>query len=238
MDSTRAAPLIRIDDSEQCCSNPWEEAYERFETPEQEVVKFKQRLRTMGAPAWPRDSAIVELFCGRGGGLLALEQLGFTKLEGVDLSAALLERYRGTAQCYVCDCRELPFDDASRDIVIIQGGLHHLPNLTPDLGRTTDEIYRVLRPSGRLVVVEPWDTPFLRFVHFMCGRSIARRLFPKLDALATMIDHERRTYTTWLAQPDMVLAELHRRFAPQRVRIGWGKLMFVGQPRETPVPGM
>ena len=231
MDSTPATPLIRITGSEPCCSQPWEEAYARFETPEQEIAKFKRRLRTLGASEWPVDSAIVELFCGRGGGLRALEQLGFTKLEGVDLSAALLDQYAGPAQCYVCDCRALPFDARSKDLVIVQGGLHHLPNLTPDLGRTIDEIHRVLRPSGKLVIVEPWDTTFLRFVHFMCEQPAARRMSGKLDALATMIAHERETYTSWLTQPTVVLAELQRRFTAQRLRIGWGKLMFVGQPR-------
>jgi hypothetical protein len=65
----------------------------------------------------------VELFCGRGSGLHALGELGFTKLEGVDLSASLIEQYDGSAKLYVGDCRGLPFGAQSKDIVIIQGGL-------------------------------------------------------------------------------------------------------------------
>ena len=67
-------------------ADPWEAAYLRFETPEQEIQKFIRRLHHLGAEEWPRDSEIVELFCGRGNGLHALERLGFTRLEGVDLS--------------------------------------------------------------------------------------------------------------------------------------------------------
>jgi hypothetical protein len=51
--------------------DPWEAAYLRFETPEQEIRKFEKRLLRLGAGAWPRDLRIVELFCGRGNGLRA-----------------------------------------------------------------------------------------------------------------------------------------------------------------------
>ena len=42
--------------------DPWEAAYLRFETPEQEIQKFIARLSRLGAPQWPPDAEIVELF--------------------------------------------------------------------------------------------------------------------------------------------------------------------------------
>src|SRR5712692_72481 len=116
--------------------DPWEAAYLRFETPEQEIHKFVSRLRKLGADQWPRDAEIVELFCGRGNGLSALESLGFTRLEGVDLSPRLIAQYRGPAKCVVGDCRQLPFADRSKDVLIVQGGLHHLSTLLDDLDQT------------------------------------------------------------------------------------------------------
>ena len=41
----------------------WEAAYLRFETPEEEIAKFTRRLLQLGARQWPRDAAVVELFC-------------------------------------------------------------------------------------------------------------------------------------------------------------------------------
>src|SRR5712675_1767656 len=93
--------------------DPWEAAYLRFETPQQEIQKFIARLNRLGARQWPRDAEIVELFCGRGNGLVALERLGFTHIEGVDLSPLLVAQYRGPAKCIVGDCRQLPFADRS-----------------------------------------------------------------------------------------------------------------------------
>src|SRR5258708_35962693 len=113
--------------------DPWEAAYLRFETPEQEIQKFIARLTRLGAPQWPRDAEIVELFCGRGNGLIALDRLGFTRIEGVDLSPRLIAQFKGPAKCTVADCRKLPFADRSKDILIVQGGLHHLPPLPAHL---------------------------------------------------------------------------------------------------------
>lgn len=230
MSDAQAPQLTEVVTGEVCCSRSWEQAYLRFETPEEERRKFLRRLRVLGAPAWPRDAQVVELFCGRGNGLEALARLGFERLEGVDLSASLLEQYRGRARCYVADCRALPFPDASRDVLVVQGGLHHLEVLPDDLVRTLDEARRVLRPGGRMVVVEPWLTPFLRFVHAVCELSTARRLWPKLDALATMNELERPTYEAWLGRPEEILSVLTGRFRPELMRREWGKLLFVGRP--------
>ena len=173
----------------------------------------------------------MELFCGRGNGLEALAQLGFHRIEGVDLSSRLLTQYKGFGTCYVADCRQLPFADHSRDILIVQGGLHHLSSLPGDLEEVLCEARRVLRKTGRLVVVEPWSTPFLRFVHALCGCSFFRRLYGKLDALAAMIEYERRTYSQWLQAPALILRAMRDNFETQYVSIGWGKFSFVGKPK-------
>jgi ubiquinone/menaquinone biosynthesis C-methylase UbiE len=209
----------------------WEAAYQRFETPQQEVAKFKKRLRAMGAESWPRDAQIVEIFCGRGNGLVALDELGFTNLEGVDLSADLLGEYKGSATTCVRDCRNLHFDDNARDIIIVQGGLHHLPALPDDLEQTLNEVRRVLKPGGAFMVIEPWLTPFLRAVHFASERKLIRAVSKKFDALHTMIVHEQRTYDQWLGQPNAILKLLDERFERMKFRTAWGKLMYLGRKR-------
>jgi len=211
--------------------DPWEAAYLRFETPEQEIRKFVSRLGKLGAAQWSRDTEIVELFCGRGNGLAALERLGFTHIEGVDLSPRLIAQYRGPAKCFVGDGRQLPFEDRSKDTLIVQGGLHHLPTLPDDLEKTLSEMQRVLRKDGRVVFVEPWLTPFLKLVHAVSENPLARRLSNKLDALATMIHFERRTYEQWLTQPDLIRKLAHAHFSPAHESFEWGKWNFVGHPR-------
>ena len=211
----------------------WEQAYTRFETPEQEIRKFKRRLAAVGVAKWSCDSDIVELFCGRGNGLHALSQLGFTNLAGVDLSASLLAQYKGSATLWVSDCRQLPFETRSKDIVIVQGGLHHLKNLPADLSKTLSETSRVLRDDGFCVVVEPWSTPFLDVIHRVCRSRIARHAVPKIDALASMIDYEQETYDQWLAQPRMILDLFERFFSTELCSIKWGKCTYSGRKRQS-----
>src|SRR5258708_28447509 len=197
-----------------CLPDPWVAAYLRFETPEQEIQKFVSRLRKLGSAQWPRNSEIVELFCGGGSGLNVLQQLGFTRIEGVDLSPRLIAQYRGPAKCFVGDCRQLPLADRSKDVLIVQGGLHHLPTLPEDLEQTFAEMRRVLRKEGCAVFVEPWLTPFLKLVHWVSEHSLARRLSNRLDALATMIRSERRTYEQWLTQPQLLTRVAKAHFSP------------------------
>ena len=120
------------------CS-PWETAYLRFETPEQEVEKFMRRLTRLRVSDLPREAEAVELFCGRGNGLVALRRMGFANIEGVDSSARLLAQYRGSARVFAADCRQLPFEDLSKDLLIVQGGLHHLAVLPDDLELTLED---------------------------------------------------------------------------------------------------
>ncbi len=228
--------MNRIDKSRQSrpdhsALDAWETAYARFETPEEEVRKFRRRLRRLGADNWPSNSEIVELFCGRGNGLRALTELGFANVEGADLSPALLALYQGSAKCVICDCRELVFDDQSKDILIVQGGLHHLAKLPHDLERTFSEMRRVLRKDGRVILLEPWRTPFLSFVHAVSRNSVARRLWDKVDAFATMVEHEKRTYEQWLNNPRMILRLSLAYFQPVFQSFSYGKWWFVGKPK-------
>jgi ubiquinone/menaquinone biosynthesis C-methylase UbiE len=211
--------------------DPWEAAYLRFETPEQEIQKFIARLNRLGAPEWPRDAEIVELFCGRGNGLIALQQLGFTQIEGVDLSPRLLAQFQGSSKCTVADCRKLPFLDRSKDVLIVQGGLHHLPTLPGDLDQTFSEMQRVLRTNGRVMFVEPWRTPFLTLVHFISEIPAIRKISNKMDAFATMTEHEIRTYEQWLGQPELIKKIARAHFVPVREYFAWGKWNFVGTPK-------
>jgi ubiquinone/menaquinone biosynthesis C-methylase UbiE len=209
----------------------WESAYLRFETPAQEVRKFRNRLWRIGAKQWDHSDKVLELFCGRGGGLKALRSIHLRNVQGADRSLSLLRQYEQKEDCFACDCRRLPLADGIKDVVIVQGGLHHLKQLPDDLHQTLSEARRVLREGGRMVIVEPWLTPFLGVVHWFCGQRWARRAWKKLDALARMIELEHPVYQKWLAQPDMIMAIIEQYFEPIICQHRWGKLIFVGRGR-------
>lgn len=211
----------------------WEEAYLRYQDEVAEIANFLNRFKVLAVHGTPLDGAVVDLFCGRGTGLKALAAAGFTRLEGVDLNRRLLEEYNGPARLYVGDCRELAFDDESKDLVLLQGGLHHLPDFPADVNRVLAECRRVLKPGGRLLLAEPCLTPFLHLTHFACAIRPLRRVWPKLNAFAEMVDGERETYTRWLANRDTVLRLLSVHFEQQARFERMGCMLYSGEVRRT-----
>lgn len=61
----------------------------------------------------------------------------------------------------VVDARELPFDDASLRAILMTNVFHHIPNVAEFL----TEAERTLVPGGRIIMIEPWNTWWSRFVH-------------------------------------------------------------------------
>ncbi len=89
-----------------------------------------------------------------------------------DLAAQLLERFP-QATAVTADAQEgLPFPDAHFDRVNAIHVLEHMPNLPPVL----EEIRRVLKPDGRLVVVIPCEQGKM---HLLARAVSARPLFEK-----------------------------------------------------------
>jgi ubiquinone/menaquinone biosynthesis C-methylase UbiE len=170
------------------------------------------------------------LFCGRANGLIALREMSFSRLCGCDLSLRLLRQSPGRFPLYLADCRELPFVNHSIDLLIVQGGLHHLPDLAEDLPKVLGEVHRVLKSDGRFVVVEPWRTPFLDFVPAVSRWSVTRRLYGGIDAFATMTAQESETYFRWLGSASLIEHEFQRWFRVEQRRVGLGKLNYIGIP--------
>lgn len=206
----------------------WERAYNRFETRSEEIKKFEKRFRKFKFKSYPRSSRILDLFCGKGNALEALSNLGFKNLSGVDLSPELLKQCRVDAELYVGDGRDLKLDDECVDIVIIQGGLHHLYKLREDLPIILTEIARVLVPDGKVVITEPWLTPFLSMVHSLLKFKILRRVWAKFDALAIMIELEYPVYDKWLENKVFIKDQLARFFEIEMISEQMGKLNFIG----------
>lgn len=103
-----------------------------------------------------------------------------------------------------CDAQELPFRDASLGAIVLVDTLHHLGRPL----RFFDEVRRVLRPGGRLAMIEPWLTPFSfvlyrYFHHEECRLDVDlekpfdqgdKRVFDGNQALPFMlIEHLRRS---------------------------------------------
>lgn len=102
-----------------------------------------------------RPGIIVDIGCGTGRVAERLVNLG-RKVIAVDHSIGMLQKTvtKINSDLLVplyADARELPLQSASCDGVVCSGVLHHIQ----DWQQVLDEIARVLRPGGRLVIREP-----------------------------------------------------------------------------------
>jgi ubiquinone/menaquinone biosynthesis C-methylase UbiE len=110
----------------------------------QQRLEVPLMLRALGVP---HDARILEVGCGRGVALPAIQHHRTpSRLVGLDIDDELLAEAAGTHAELVCgDVRAMPFTDASFDAVIDFGTCYHIVRPLDALR----EIARVLRPGGR-----------------------------------------------------------------------------------------
>lgn len=109
------------------------------------------RRLTAEAAVRPGDR-VLDACCGTGDLALAAERAGGT-VTGLDFSERMLERARTkstTVEWVQGDVTALPFADGSFDAVTVGFGIRNVPDLEAGLA----ELARVLRPGGRLGVLE------------------------------------------------------------------------------------
>jgi len=133
------------------------------------VGKLKLRDRLLDSIPWRGDERALDVGCGRGLLLIGVAQrLTSGKAVGVDvwvrgalsgnrpetvfenaLRAGVAER----VEIREGDARRLPFDDASFDVVVSNFVLHELKT-SAEREKMAQEIVRVLKPGGRLALID------------------------------------------------------------------------------------
>jgi len=109
------------------------------------------RRATVAAVVQPGDR-VLDACCGTGDLAVAALRAGAT-VTGLDFSERMLERARRKSaeiEWVQGDAEQLPFEDASFDAATVGFGVRNLA----DLERGLAELRRVLRPGGRVAILE------------------------------------------------------------------------------------
>lgn len=129
--------------------------------------RLRMMLRALGDAEYPN---LLEVAYGSGVFLPSLAQC-CRRLVGVDLHAhqdmvrATLAKAGVEAQLDTGDAKELPYDDASFEAVVSASMLEHLR----DPGEVIGEMWRVLRPGGRMVLGFPGQNPAMNAFFRLLG---------------------------------------------------------------------
>jgi demethylmenaquinone methyltransferase/2-methoxy-6-polyprenyl-1,4-benzoquinol methylase len=116
------------------------------------------RRDTVSALALPPDSLLLDLACGTGDLSRLAVRRGY-RVIGADLSWGMLAANKVTTPQVQADCTQLPFPDGTFDGLVCGYALRNFSDLTAALAETA----RVIRPGGRLAILEV-DAPSSAFL--------------------------------------------------------------------------
>lgn len=133
--------------------------------------------RVVGFERW-RDCEVLEVGCGLGTDAVNFARRG-ARYTGVDLTETSIDLVRRrfqlenlSANLRTADAENLPFEDASFDLVYSHGVLHH----TPDTQRAINEVHRVLKPGGTAMVMLYHKNSLNYRLNIMTFRRLGARL--------------------------------------------------------------
>jgi len=177
--------------------------------------------------------------------------------QGVALTRERLALEGLSAQVQVGDAEDLPFPDASFDLVYSYGVLHH----SPDTPKAIHEVLRVLVPGGRALIMiyhlpswtgwmlwalhalgklRPWRSPRWAIYHHLESpgtkaytKAEARKLFQAFTTvqIRTQLGNgdllKMRPATKYASLPHRVLWHLYPRWLVRRMGNRFGLLLFI-----------
>jgi ubiquinone/menaquinone biosynthesis C-methylase UbiE len=114
------------------------------------------------------NKKVLDYGCGSGGSTRQIAELGAAEVIGIDISEDSIGiakkeidavNLKDRCGFLVMDVENMTFEDNRFDIVYSAGVLHHI-----DLNRAYPEVARVLKPSGKMICVEPLAyNPLIQF---------------------------------------------------------------------------
>src|SRR5437868_11917122 len=130
----------------------------RYDWDPLQLLFFRPAHRMLLEALGPEDRRVLDIGCGTGQfAAQVLECYPRTHVWGLDLSAGMLSRGQarreaseGHLHLVQGDSQRLPFADDTFDVITCAHSFHHYPVQA----QVVAEMFRVLRPHGRLLIID------------------------------------------------------------------------------------
>ena len=155
--------------------------------------KFRLRDKLLASISWRGDEQVLDIGCGHGLLLIgAAKRLSGGKATGIDLwqkqdqagnsreattQNVRLEGVTDRVELVDGDARKLPFGNDSFDVIVSSWALHNIYS-RDERAAAVREAARVLKPGGRIVIIDIRHTGQYAGVLRECGLSDVRRSSP------------------------------------------------------------
>jgi ubiquinone/menaquinone biosynthesis C-methylase UbiE len=189
-------------------TDAWKEEYLAHQQRDRRLLEMPAKLAKLGLDEKERGSKVLDLCCGSGETLLTLHTMGFRDLAGVDLTVPheLLE----DARFHVVqgDALNTEVPSATCDWVLNIHAMHHFAS-AENVERFLAESYRVLKPGGKLGIIDFPNSPQIRLAFWFFRQNIGL-VTPYLKYFGKLIQEEWSFLQHYLPQWPHIHDLLHK----------------------------
>jgi 2-polyprenyl-3-methyl-5-hydroxy-6-metoxy-1,4-benzoquinol methylase len=161
-----------------------------------ELVHSEHLARYLWAAQVAGGVELLDAGCGTGYGTAILAATGAARVSAIDIDPACVERVRDAVagvEAHAADVRELPFPDASFDLVVCFEVIEHIDERRAAIR----ELARVLRPDGTLLISSPNRKRYPKGNEFHVHEYTPEELEQELGSVFTSVRLHRQH--AWLA---------------------------------------
>lgn len=181
-------------------SEQWHHAFKSETLKNRRRDTYLNKLQRLGYQSWPKDAMILDLCCGSGELLSILRSEGFTNLHGIDITIDSTLAKQQWAKITSGSSSQLSYQNHFFDVVVCFHSLHHLGGIA-GISATLNEVARVLKPAGRLALVDFYASPWLKLILELFRRDYLAWISNGLKNFSILIKEEdpylRRYLNEW-----------------------------------------
>jgi ubiquinone/menaquinone biosynthesis C-methylase UbiE len=160
------------DPGEETLRKKWHSVYASDALSRRRKKTHLQKLKKTGFLDLPKTAKILDVACGEGEMLDLMAETGFSDLAGLDPFEP--SRRRTLAWKFVQGSGgKLPFQVNDFDVILCAHALHHFSGVE-EIKQFLNEAERVLRPGGRLYIIDHYDSWQLGMAHFLLMSPLAK----------------------------------------------------------------